>query len=94
MTKCKQYTPIFKAKVALEALKGERMVSELASRFGLYPTMIHQWKKVFLDGASDIFERGGMRKAPPPDAHLPTAPNQRSGQGPQELSLSAQGHEN
>ncbi len=67
MSKRKQHNPVFKSKVALEALKGERTVSELASQFGIHPTMIHQWKKALLDGASDIFERGGAPKAPPPD---------------------------
>jgi transposase len=56
----------FKAKVALEALKGEETVSELASRFGVHPTMIHQWKRALLEGASGVFERGG-RKAPEVD---------------------------
>lgn len=44
--------------MALEAFKGEQTVSELASRFGVHPMMIHQWKKALLDGASDIFPRG------------------------------------
>lgn len=42
-------------------MKGEATVSELASRFGVHPTMIHQWKRALLDGASDVFERGGKR---------------------------------
>ena len=46
----------FKAKVALEALKGEQTVSELSSRFGVHPTMIHQWKKARLKGASGVFQ--------------------------------------
>ena len=63
MSKRKQHAPDFKAKVALEAVKGEETISELASRFGVHPTMIHQWKRALLDGASGIFERGS-RKPP------------------------------
>jgi len=64
MSKRKQYNPEFKAKVALEALKGERTVADLSSRFGVHPTMIHQWKKALLEGASGVFERGGLVKEP------------------------------
>lgn len=67
MSKRKTHNPDFKAKVALEALKGEHTVSELATRFGIHPTMIHQWKRALLEGASDIFERGGKRHAPEVD---------------------------
>jgi len=49
----------FKARVALEALKGERTVLELASAYGVHPTMIDHWKNALLDGAAGIFERGG-----------------------------------
>ena len=59
MSKRKNHSPEFKAKVALEALKGERTVSELASQFGVHPTMIHGWKRSLLEGASGVFERGG-----------------------------------
>ncbi len=52
----------WKAQVALEALKGEEAVSELASPFGVNSTMIHQWKRALLEGASDVFERG-IRKS-------------------------------
>ena len=67
MSKRKQYKPGFKAKVALEALKGEQTVSELSSRFGVHPTMIHQWKKALLENAPDIFERGSGKKQPAAD---------------------------
>ena len=63
MSKRKNHSPEFKAKVALEALKGERTVAELASQFGVHPTMIHGWKRALLEGASGVFERGG-KKAP------------------------------
>ena len=63
MSKRKQHAPEFKAKVALEALKGEETAAELASRFGVHPTMIHQWKRALLEGASGVFERGSSKKA-------------------------------
>jgi transposase len=63
MPKRRNHDAAFKARVALEALKGERTVSELAAAYGVHPTMIHQWKKSLLEGAAGIFERGG-RPAP------------------------------
>ena len=49
--------------MALEALKGERRVSDLATAYQVDPTMIHQWKKPLLEGAAGIFERGGKAAA-------------------------------
>ena len=59
MSKRRNHDAAFKARVVLEALKGERTVSELAAAYGVHPTMIHQWKKSLLEGAAGIFERGG-----------------------------------
>ena len=59
MSKRWNHDAVFKARVALEALKGERTVSELAVAYGVHPTMVHQWKKALLDGAAGVFERGG-----------------------------------
>lgn len=56
--KRKKYSPEFKAKVALAALKNEETTSELAARFGTHPNMISNWKKALLEGAADIFEKG------------------------------------
>ena len=62
MSKRKRHNREFKARVALEALKGEHTASELATRFGVHPTMIHQWKRALLEGASWVLDRGGKSR--------------------------------
>ena len=53
----KRYSPEFKAKVALRALKEEETMSELSSRFGVHPTMINAWKRALLENAANIFDK-------------------------------------
>jgi len=54
-TKRKRYSAEFKAKVALEAIKGEQTISELASRFGLHPNMISNWKRQAIENMAESF---------------------------------------
>jgi putative transposase len=68
----KNHSKEFKAKVALEAVKGVQSLSELASRYKVHPTQIAQWKKHLVEGAPQMFERGGSGRAV--DAEALTAP--------------------
>ena len=53
--KRRNHSAAFKAKVALEAIKGEQTLSELATQFALHPNQIQQWKKQLLESSKDIF---------------------------------------
>jgi putative transposase len=53
-----RHSAAFKAQVALAALKEDRTVSELASKFSVHPTLIHSWKKQLLAGAEALFAHG------------------------------------
>jgi putative transposase len=61
--KRKHHTATFKAQVALAALKGDRTVNELASHYGVHPTLIHGWKKQLLAGAEQVFSNGAKAGA-------------------------------
>ena len=54
----RNHTAVFKAKVALEAVKGEQSLMELAERFQVHPNQITEWKKHLLEKASEVFEKG------------------------------------
>lgn len=53
--KRKRYSAEFKAKVALEALRGELTMAQLATRHGVHQTMISEWKRQAVDGLSSVF---------------------------------------
>jgi transposase-like protein len=56
--KRRKHSNELKARVALEAVKGVKTLSELSSRYGVHPTVIAHWKRQLLEGASGIFGAG------------------------------------
>lgn len=56
--KRKKHDPKFKARVALEAIRGVKTIAELTVQYGVHSTQIARWKKQVLDGLPDIFKVG------------------------------------
>ena len=63
----RNHTPVFKSKVALAAIKGDKTVAELAQQFDVHPNQITQWKTQLLERAGVVFECSGHQEAPPID---------------------------
>ena len=51
-----RYTTEFKFKVAIEAVKGEKQLSEIAAEYKVHQTMISNWKKQLLENGASVFE--------------------------------------
>lgn len=58
----RRHSSEFKARVALEALKGQKTLNELASEYSVHPVQIAQWKRQAQDGLSGVFAAGGARR--------------------------------
>ena len=54
----KKYSKELKASIALDAIKGQKTMSELASEYGVHANQIGRWKKQLFDAAPDIFIQG------------------------------------
>ena len=57
MRKRKTYDDNFKAKVALEAIRGERTISEIAGQFEVHPNQIIKWKKHLLENVPSLYSK-------------------------------------
>ncbi len=54
----RNHSGVFKAKVALEAIKEEKTLIQLSEQFQVHPNQITEWKKLLLEKASEVFEKG------------------------------------
>ena len=57
----KRYDGTLKAKVAVEAIKGQRTINEIASAYGIHPHQVTQWKKQALEQLPELFSNGRVR---------------------------------
>ena len=55
MTKRRQFTAKFKFQVALDALKGQQTINEVASQYAVHPTQVKQWKKQLQEQGAEVF---------------------------------------
>jgi transposase len=58
----KRYDKTFKAKIAVEALRGEKTLQEIATAYEVHPNMVALWKKQLLESAESVFEKPGKDK--------------------------------
>lgn len=62
MTTRRRFTSEFKARVALEALRGDKTVQEIASKHKVHPNQVSTWKRQAMDGLSKVFSNGADRE--------------------------------
>ncbi len=62
MAKRRKYSAELKAKVALDALRGEQTLAELSARYNVHPNLIANWKKRARESLLDVFNGGGQKR--------------------------------
>lgn len=68
-TERKRYNGEFKARLALEVVKGQRTLNEIASEYGIHPNLLMQWKKQLLDSLPGVFADKRCKAEKEQEAH-------------------------
>ena len=63
MTTRRRFTGDFKARVAIEALRGDKTIQEIASKHKVHPNQVSVWKQQAIAGLSEVFSNGRIMKA-------------------------------
>jgi transposase len=66
----RNHSPAFKAKVALEALREQESVAEIARRYGLHANVVANWKRQLAENVQRVFEPGGDQEGPERESEL------------------------
>ncbi len=59
----KKYDKVFKAKIAIEAIRGEKTIQEISSLYEVHPNLVGRWKSELLEKAVMIFDKTGKEAA-------------------------------
>ncbi len=62
--KRRRHDPEFKARVALEALRGVKTIQQIGKEFEVHPVQVSEWKKTMAEGATSVFGPGQGKNAP------------------------------
>ena len=62
MSRRRRFSGELKAKIALEALRGDRTLQEIASKHQVHPNQVSTWKRQAIDGLGEVFSNGGERR--------------------------------
>ena len=62
MSKRRRFSGELKAKIALDALRGDRTLQEIASKHQVHPNQVSAWKRQAITGLGEVFSNGGERR--------------------------------
>ena len=63
MTTRRKFSAQFKARVALDALRGDKTIQEIASKHKVHPNQVSKWKRQAMDGLGEVFSNGADHAA-------------------------------